>query len=137
MSMTLKPIVGEGKDGVVIYHDDEPTVDEYDNLVIKEFVAYNGEAIPDSFTIWASRSHKTQIKTGRWANPQDCYLFIQPNRNRYHSVNMYRGNVALNYKVYTQYDLINLLSDAEVDDVFRINKRLHLDIIFKDMVALH
>ena len=65
MSMTLKPIISEGKNGAIIRHDDEPTVDDEGTLTITEFIAYNGEPIPDKFTMWASKAHKNLIKTGR------------------------------------------------------------------------
>ena len=125
MSMTLKPIFAEGRNGAIIRHDDEPT----------KFIAYNGEPIPDKFTMWASKAHKNLIKTRRWGNPEESYMYIHPMANRYHPTNMYRSNVALNYRIYTPQDILNLMAEADIDEIFSIFNHEHLDVIMKDMVA--
>ena len=85
--------------------------------------------------MWASKAHKNLIKTGRWGNPEECYMYIHPMANRYHVTNMYRSNVALNYRIYMPQDILNLMAEADIDEIFSIFNHEHLDVIMKDMVA--
>ena len=43
--------------------------------------------------------------------------------------------MALNYRIYTPQDILNLMAEADIDEIFSIFNHEHLDVIMKDMVA--
>ena len=127
MSLTLKPMVAEIGSGEIVRHTDEPDMDG------PSFAGFNDEDIPEVFTIWASKAHKALILSGRWVNPEKCYLYISPAVNRYHAVNTFRGNISLNYRIYTPLDLNDIMIDNDVSE-FDKNNRQHLAIIADEMI---
>ena len=133
--MVLKPLVAEGIDGAAIYHNYKPTRNEEGILEYQEFISYTGEALPEKFTIWASKAHKKLIQSGAWMNAQECYLCIQPTVNRFHPNNMYQKNVSLNYRIYMSADISDILIDMGEEGPFSETNKVHLNILLEEMIA--
>ena len=134
MSFVLRPIVAEGVRGAVIKHNDAPVM-VYGERTIKQFVSYLGAEIPETFTIWAPRSLKDSILSGKWQNPEQCYIYILPVVNRYHPVNMYQQNISLRYRVYFPCDLQNVLVTNGIDGSFDVEDSDHLQAVLDDVIA--
>ena len=133
MSFVLRPIVAEGVRGEIIKHNDAPIMVEGERT-IKQFVSYLGVEIPETFTIWVPRSLKETILSGKWENPEQCYIYVLPVCNRYHPLNMYQQNISLRYHVYFPCDLQNFLVTNGIDDNFDFENPDHLQVALDDVI---
>ena len=104
--------------------------------VIKQFLSYSGDEIPEKFTIWVPRSLKAMILSGQWENPTECFLYVLPVLNRYHPVNMYQQNTSLRYRIYFPVDLQNILVDVGLEGAFDVHNREHLQCALDHVISI-